>query len=318
MEKKANYQPIDAMLYPRFCGISTFMRLPNVEDLRGTDFAIIGVPFDTGATNRVGARFGPEAIRQNSRLLRPYNPAQKVALFEHLSGVDFGDFRVIPGHIQDSFIEIAQQAKDVFETGTTPLFIGGDHSVSFPLLQGAVEKHGKIALVHFDSHSDLWDGYYGGKDMNGTPFRRAIEKDLIDVEHSIQVGLRGSLYDAEDYSLSEKFGFEMIDGPEMHEIGMKNVIERIKERVGNKKAYLSFDIDFVDPAYAPGTGTPEIGGFNGYQSLQLIRGLKDLNFIGFDLVEVIPAYDHSQITSGLAANIIYEFLSLIAISKTSQ
>jgi agmatinase len=309
---KQKYEPMDAMVYPRFCGIPTFMRLPHITDLEDVDFAIAGVPFDTGATYRVGARFGPEGIRQHSRLLRPYNPVLNVELFKHLSGVDFGDLSIIPGYIQESFETITEQASAIFNKGVTPIFLGGDHSVSFPLLKAAAQKHGKLALIHFDSHSDLWEGYFGDKDMNGTPFRRALENDLLDVEHSIQIGLRGPLYDKEDYDVSEALGFKMISGPQLHEMGMKEAIRQIQERVGDRKAYVTFDIDFIDPAYAPGTGTPEVGGFTSFESLQLVRGLEGLNIVGFDLVEVMPAYDPTNTTCMLAANIVYQFISLIA------
>ena len=307
--------PLDAMEYPRFEGIRTFMRLPHVTDLNDVDFAVVGVPFDTGATFRVGARFGPAGIRDNSLLLRPYNPAQEIEIFKYCSGIDYGDLAIVPGYTQESYQRIKEGAQPIFEHDVIPIYMGGDHSVSLPLLRAANENFGPLALVHFDAHSDLWHGYFGEKDTHGTPFRRALEEGLIDPKKSSQIGLRGSLYDHKDYQMSAEAGLMAITGPQLHQIGMNHAIKRIKERVGTGPAYLTFDIDFVDPAYAPGTGTPEAGGFTGYEALSLIRGLTDIDFIGYDMVEVMPPYDPAGITSLLAANIMYEFISLIALSK---
>jgi agmatinase len=307
------YKPVDAMIYPRFEGLRSFMRLPHITDLKDVNLAIVGVPFDTGGTYRVGARFGPSGIRQESMLLRPYNPALKVSLFEHLSAVDYGDLPITPGYLPESHAQITENAKVVLSSKATPIFLGGDHSVSLPLLRAVASQHGPVALVHFDSHSDLWEGYFGGKDTHGTPFRRAVEEGLLDIKHSIQIGLRGSLYDADDFAISEKLGFEMISGIELHQIGVQKAIKRIQARVGKKPAYLSFDIDFVDPTFAPGTGTPEVGGFTGYQSQALLRGLAGINFVAYDLVEVMPPYDSAGTTCLLAANLIYEMMSLQAL-----
>ena len=312
MSEKKHYQPLDAMVYPRFSGIRTFMRLPHITDLSGVDFAIVGVPFDTGGTYRVGARFGPEGIRSESVLLRPYNPALDINIFDVCSGVDYGDLSVIPGYLPESHKLIEQGAAEVFASKATPIFLGGDHSVSLPLLRAAAAKYGPLAFVHFDSHSDLWHGYFGGKDTHGTPFRRALEEGLIDTSRSTQVGLRGALYDPDDFNMSYEAGFQVITGPELHAMGMAEAIKRVRERVGDSLAYLSFDIDFVDPAFAPGTGTPEIGGFTSAHCQELIRGLVGLNFIAYDLVEVMPSYDPAGITSLLAAGIVYEFISLDA------
>jgi agmatinase len=311
-----NYRPVDAMVYPRFTGIRTFMRLPHVTDLEGVDFAVVGVPFDTGGTFRVGARFGPEGIRNQSMLLRPYNPALKAPIFDICSGVDYGDLPVTPGYLPESHAQIAQGAAAVFASGATPVFLGGDHSVSLPLLRAATAKYGPLALVHFDSHSDLWHSYFGGKDTHGTPFRRAYEEGLLDTSRSSQVGLRGSLYDEGDLQMTLDLGFQLITGPEMHDIGMAETIRRVRERVRSGPAYLSFDIDFVDPAYAPGTGTPEVGGFTSAQCQHLIRGLVGVDFVGYDLVEVMPPYDSAgAVTCLLAANLVYEFISLIALQR---
>ncbi|MDH3648998.1 MAG: agmatinase, partial [Saprospiraceae bacterium] len=310
------YIPVDAMVHPRFAGIRSFMRLPHVTELAtDVDFAIVGVPFDTGGTFRVGARFGPAGVRENSLLLRPYNPAQKILIFDQLSGVDYGDLQVIPGYLPESHNLITSQATAICESPATPIFIGGDHSVSLPLLRAAYKVHGPLALVHFDAHSDLWLGYYGDKDTHGTPFRRAVEEGLLKLEHSIQIGLRGPLFDHTDYDIGQQLGIALIDGPELHEIGMAQAIGRIRETVDSAPAYLTFDIDFIDPAFAPGTGTPEVGGFSGYDAIQLVRGLAGLDIRAYDLVEVMPPYDPANITSLLAANIIYEFITLIALQK---
>tara|TARA_Y100001947_G_C10304317_1_gene288655 strand:- start:59 stop:1018 length:960 start_codon:yes stop_codon:yes gene_type:complete len=318
MTEKKKYQPLDAMEYPRFEGIRTFMRLPHKSNLDEIDFATVGVPFDTGATFRVGARFGPAGIRDHSLLLRPYNPAQQIDIFEHCSGIDHGDLPIVPGYLRESHQMIKDGSQKIFNSRTTPIFMGGDHSISLPLLRAAKEEYGPLALIHFDAHSDLWHGYFDKKDTHGTPFRRALEEGLIDPSRSSQVGLRGPLYDRHDAQMSAEAGLLAITGPELHRMGIAEAISRIKERATTGPAYLTFDIDFVDPAYAPGTGTPEAGGFTGYDSLALVRGLTDIEFIGYDLVEVMPAYDPANITCLLAANIIYEFITLIALSKRDK
>lgn len=316
--KNNNYRPIDSMVLPRFAGVRTFMRLPHVTDLEGVDFAVVGVPFDTGSTFRVGARFGPEGIRSASVLLRPYNPGHRIGIFDYCAGVDYGDLPVIPGYLPQSHQRIKEEAIRIFEKGVVPIFLGGDHSVSLPLLRAVHAVHGPVALVHLDSHSDLWAAYYGGLDTHGTPFRRAVEENLLDLSRSIQVGLRGPVYDSSDMVLSREMGFDVVMADELHARGVEDVVRQIRERVGDGPAYLSFDIDFVDPAFAPGTGTPEVGGFTSAQSQQLIRGLAGINFLGFDIVEVMPPYDPAGVTSLLAANIAYEFISLVAVRERDR
>ena len=313
MNKK--HTPLDAMEYPRFEGIRTFMRLPHTTNLNNVDFLIAGIPFDTGATFRVGARFGPSGIRDNSLLLRPYNPAQDIEVFKYCSGIDYGDIPIVPGYLPESHQLIEKETASLFQPNIVPIFMGGDHSISLPILRSIKKKHGPVGLIHFDAHSDLWHGYYDSKDTHGTPFRRAIEEGLIDASLSSQIGLRGPLYDKNDFSMSKNAGLLSITGPELHSMGIQKALSLVKNRIGNKKAYLTFDIDFIDPAFAPGTGTPEAGGFTGYDAISFVRGLKEINFIGFDMVEVMPPYDPAHITSLLAANIIYEFISLIAIQK---
>lgn len=313
------YGPIDAMEYPRFSGIRTFMRLPFVQDLDGVDFAIAGAPFDTGATYRAGARFGPEGIRSASALLRPYNPSLDINIFDYLSGVDTGDFSVAPGYLPESHDKITAGMRPILEAGVTPIVLGGDHSVTLPELRAVAEKFGPVALIQFDSHGDLWDGYFGGKDTHGTPFRRALEEGLLDVDRSSQIGLRGPLYEPADIQMSRDFGFQLFTADEVRGTGLEAVSAAVKQRAGDGPCFLTFDIDFVDPAYAPATGTPEVGGFNSWESQYLLRCLRGVNFVAYDLVEVSPPYDNpSATTSLLAANLVYEFISLLALARQEQ
>jgi agmatinase len=283
--------------------------------MEGIDFAIVGVPFDTGASYRVGARFGPEAIRSTSVLLRHHNQVLDVSIFEYCSGVDYGDLPVNPGYIEDSYKKIAEALFAIVDKGVIPILLGGDHSITLAELRAVAKKHGPIALLQFDSHTDTGDKRFGRKYGHGTPFRRAIEENLLLVDHSIQVGMRGSIYQKDSITAAESLGFEVMTSTEAYEIGIDKLVHRIRERVRDANVFLTFDIDFVDPAYAPGTGTPEVGGFTSREALQLIRGLKGLNLVGFDIVEVLPQYDREQITAILAANIVYEFISLIALRK---
>jgi agmatinase len=309
------YRPVDPRKSPRFSGIKSFMRLPHLKTTKDVDFAVIGVPFDTGASFRVGARFGPETIRNVSTLLRHHNEVLNVSIFEHLSGVDYGDLSVNPGYLEDSYLMIEENLLPILEGGVIPIILGGDHSITLPILRAVAKIHGKVALIHFDSHSDTGDKRFGRKYTHGTPFRRAVEENLVYTEHSIQMGMRGSTYSKDSLEDARTLGFVLVTSIEVQEMGIDNMIKQIHKRVGNAKAFVSFDIDFVDPAYAPGTGTPEVGGFTSSEALRLVRGLKGLNLIGFDLVEVLPQYDPSQITALLAANIAYEFISLLALSK---
>ena len=310
-----DFRPVDPRESPRFAGIKTFMRLPHLKTTEGVDIAIVGVPFDTGASYRVGARFGPEAIRSVSALLRHYNEVLDVSIFDHCSAVDYGDLPVNPGYIEDSYKMIEDGIEPILEGDVIPILLGGDHSVTLPELRAMAKKHGPVAVIHFDSHSDTGDKRFGRKFTHGTPFRRAIEEELIMVDHSIQVGMRGSIYSRDSLNDARKLGFDLITTVEVQKQDIDTLIKRIHDRVGDAKAFVSFDIDFVDPAYAPGTGTPEVGGFTSSEALRVVRGLKGLNLIGFDLVEVLPQYDPAQITALLASNIVYEFMSLIALQK---
>src|SRR3712207_2557650 len=291
------------------------MRLPNVRDLTNADVAIVGAPFDTGATFRVGARFGPEAIRSASHLLRRHNSGLGVTIFDHLSVIDYGDVPVVPGFIRESYEKISEGLEPIHRAGVVPIVLGGDHSVALPELRAAAAVHGPLALVQFDSHPDTWDAYFGQKYTHGTPFRRAAEEGLLDPARSVQVGMRGSIYDERDWDDAKDMGFDLVPTDEVRELGIPAVKERIKDRVGDAKAYVSFDVDFVDPAYAPGTGTPEVGGYTSREAQEFLRGLTGLNIVGFDVVEVYPQYDPAQITALLAANVAHEFLSLIALLK---
>jgi len=295
------------------------MRLPNNQDLENADAAIVGTPFDTGASFRVGARFGPEGIRSISHLLRPYNPSQDISIFDHLSVIDYGDVPVVPGFIEESYEKIGEGLKEVYRAGVVPIVLGGDHSIALPELRAAAEVHGPLALVQFDSHADTWDEYFGKKYNHGTVFRRAVEEGLLDPSRSIQVGMRGSLYEAGDLGASRELGFELLTTDEIRDIGVQETAERVLARVGEAKAYVSFDVDFVDPAYAPGTGTPEIGGFTSREAQEFARGLAGLDMVGCDVVEVYPQYDGpGQITALLAANVSYEFLGLVARAKDAR
>ncbi|WP_209123332.1 agmatinase [Alkalihalobacillus sp. BA299] len=310
------YQPKDSSLSPRFTGVRTFMRLENIQTTEDVDFVIVGVPFDTAASNRVGTRYGPQHVRNASVLLRPYNPDQDINIFDYCSGVDYGDIDVVPGNIHRTYDNMVEGLMPIVEKGITPIIIGGDHSISLGNLRAFARKYGPISLVHFDAHGDTWDNYYGEKYMHGTPFRRAVEEGLIDTAHSIQIGMRGPLYGPDCIQDARDLGFEVITMSEMRKLGQENVIKRIHERVGGESpVFVTFDIDFVDPAYAPGTGTPEVAGPTSHEALEYVRSLKGLNIVGFDLVEVLPAFDPTEITAGLASAVAFEMISLVALKK---
>jgi len=309
------YQPGDALQSPRFCGIRTFARLPYVTTTEEVDATILGLPFDTGVSFRAGARFGPAAIRDASILLRPYNPAVNVDVFGTLSVTDGGDVSVVPGYIEDSFARIEAGLQPVVDAGIIPICLGGDHSITLAELRVVARKYGPLGLAHFDAHSDTWDEYFGRKYNHGTTFRRAIEEGLLDPARCIQVGMRGPLYDAGDYDVARNLGLALLPNTEMRQHSMSEVAQIVRRRLGNGPAFLTFDVDFVDPAYTPGTGTPEVGGVTSWEALQLIRGLRGANFVAFDVVEVLPSFDHGQITALLAATVAYEMLTLVAARR---
>jgi agmatinase len=302
--------PVDASLVPRYAGLSTFARLPRREDVTGMDIAIVGVPFDSGVSYRPGARFGPAHIRQSSRLLRPFNPALQVAPFDRLQVVDAGDIAVNPFNIQEAIAQIESAARELTSSARL-LTLGGDHTIALPLLRAVHAQHGPLAVLHFDAHLDTWDTYFGEPYTHGTPFRRAAEEGLIDMQHSLHVGIRGPLYSARDLPESADLGFATIHGVEL-ENGVSAAAERMRDRLGDRPVYVSVDIDVLDPAHAPGTGTPEAGGLTSRELLALLRELAGANVVGADIVEVAPAYDHAEITGIAAAHIGYELLSIFA------
>lgn len=309
------YIPEDSLKSPRFTGIPTFARLPLVRSLDAVDLAVIGVPFDTGVSFRAGGRFGPNAIRASSVLIRGHNPVLDVHPFRVLSCVDYGDVAIVPGYIERSYEVIEGDVEPVVRAGVTPLLLGGDHSVTLPHLR-ATRSIGPVAVIMFDSHTDAWDTFFGEKYNHGTWMRRAIEEGLVDVDRSIEVGLRGSLYAPEDWEvLTRDLGLAYLPTHELLTIGVDATVDRIRERVGDRPAFITFDIDVVDPGFAPGTGTPEAGGPSSFEALQILRGLRDIDFVGFDVVEVIPAYDPAGQTATLAANIAFEMISLAALRR---
>jgi agmatinase len=309
------YVPEDSLKSPRFTGPSTFARLPYVRTLEDVDVALVGVPFDTGVTYRAGGRFGPNAVRAASVMLRPYNTNLDVKPFDVLSCVDYGDVAIVPGYTEHSYRNIEEAVAPIVEAGVVPILVGGDHACTLPHLR-ATRSKGPVAVIDFDSHTDAWDAYFGEKYNHGTWMRRAIEEGLVDVGRSIEVGLRGSLYGAEDWTgLKTELGLEYLTTEDVFAIGPEAVAARIRERVGDGPAFISFDIDVVDPAYAPGTGTPEAGGPSAHDMLVIVRALTGIEFVGFDVVEVIPAYDPAGQTATLAANLAYEMLSLVAVRR---
>jgi agmatinase len=293
------------------------MRLPHVPTAAGCDAFVVGIPFDTGATFRVGARFAPEAIRSISVLLRPYHPVHHFDIFDRISVADAGDLNVKPGFAEPSFEQVQQQlmALLVASNSGVPVVLGGDHAVVLPELRAQAAHRGHpVAVLHFDSHPDTWDSYWGERYTHGTMFRRAVEEGIIDTAHSIQVGLRGTIYDEHDWSQSRDLGFATLTTRESLAAGVPETVRRIRERVGEALVYLSLDIDVIDPAFAPATGTPEVGGYSSVEFQEILHALVGLNFIGFDLVEVYPQYDGpGQITALLAANLCWEFLALAAL-----
>jgi len=302
-------EPVDALVHARSGGIATFMRLPHVADPTELEIALVGIPFDGGTTYRPGTRFGPRHIREQSVLIRPWNPVLKVNPFQEWRVADFGDFSVNPLSIGDTFRRIEEQMKPLLDSGVRPVSVGGDHSISLPLLRAAAKKHGPVALIQFDAHNDLWDEYFGCRYSHGTPFRRAIEEGLIREGEFLQVGLRGQVYSERDFEFAKEHHVRMITAEEFHAGGIA-LMRKERAAFRDKPVYVTLDIDCVDPAFAPGTGTPQVAGFTSYQIVELVRALRGLQIIGCDLVEVSPPYDTGEITSLLAANLLFEMLCL--------
>jgi agmatinase len=304
--------PVDGQVVPRYVGLSTFARLPRLEDVPGCDVAVAGIPFDSGVTYRPGARFGPAHIRQSSRLLRPYHPELQVSPFADQQVVDAGDFVVNPFDIPTAVREMEEQAFALIGGDARLITLGGDHTIAYPLLRAHNRRYGPVSLVHFDAHLDTWDTYFDAPLTHGTPFRRAAEEGLFIPGHSAHVGIRGSLYAPNDLTDDAALGFAVVHCAEFEHRSITDVIEQLRGTIGDNPLYVSIDIDVLDPAHAPGTGTPEAGGMTSRELLGILRGFDGLNLVGGDIVEVSPAYDHAEITGIAASNLAYEFASLLA------
>jgi len=306
---------VDATVVPRFAGAATFARLPRIDEVTKADIAVVGIPFDAGTSYRPGARFGPAHIRESSRLLRPYNPAQDASPFALAQVVDAGDIAVNPFNIELAVQQIEDGVDELLDEGMKLVTLGGDHTIAYPILKSLHKKHGPITVIHFDAHLDTWDTYFGAPLTHGTPFRRASEEGFIDLESCLHVGIRGPLYADTDLSDDKKLGFEVVTSIDMDKLGVEGVIKRMLARVGDKPVYVSIDVDVLDPAFAPGTGTPEMGGLSSREMLALLRALETVNLVGADIVEVSPQYDSAQITGFAAAHMAYELITLMARSQ---
>jgi len=303
---------VDATQMPRYGGIATFALLPQINEVTDIDVAIVGVPFDSGVSYRPGARFGPSHVREASRLLRPYNPEVNVSPFATQQVVDAGDFAANPFDIEEAISSIHKSYDQLSERAKKIVTIGGDHTITLPILRSLKAKHGPISVVHFDAHLDTWDSYFGADYTHGTTFRRASEEGLLDSEGCMHIGIRGPLYAAKDLTDDKALGFQIFSSVEFQDLGVSAAIEKMKARVGNRPLYISIDIDVLDPAHAPGTGTPEAGGLTSRELLSVLRATAGMNVIGADIVEVAPAYDHAQITGIAASHVMYELISAFA------
>src|SRR6266850_6743819 len=301
--------PVDALVYPRFSGIATFMRLPHTPRAQELDIALIGIPYDGGATYRSGPRFGPRNVRAQSCMIRPWNAVLNVDPFSKWRVGDYGDLSINPLSLDDTFGRITSQLDDVLQAGARTVCVGGDHSILLPILRSIHKRFGPVGLIQFDAHNDTWGGYFGSPHSHGTPVRRAVEEGLLLPGHVLQVGLRGQVYSKNDFDFGRKHKFSVVTAEEFHRSGLPQV-EKILKRFRGKPVYFTLDIDVVDPAFAPGTGTPQVGGLSSAQILDLVRCLKGQKVVGCDLVEVSPPYDRGEITSLLAANLLYEMLCL--------
>jgi agmatinase len=305
--------PVDASVVPRFAGPATFARLPTADAVSQWDIAVAGVPFDGGTSYRPGARFGPAAVRQASRLLRPYNPSLDALPFELAQVVDAGDIACTPFGPEEAVAQIQAGAEQLLAGGGRLVAIGGHHTVALPLLRATAARHGPLALVHFDAHLDTWDTYFGQRFTHGTPFRRAWEEGLLRRDHSVHVGLRGPLYSGTDLVDDAGMGFAQVTTDDVAARGAAAVTAGLLERVADAPLYVSVDIDVLDPAHAPGTGTPEAGGLTSRELLAMVRGLAPARVVGGDVVEVSPAYDHAEITAVAASHVLYELVSIMAL-----
>jgi agmatinase len=309
--------PVDATRVPRFAGIATFARLPRLEDVGSADVAVVGVPFDSGVSYRPGARFGPAAVREGSRLLRPYHPGLDVSPFAEQQVADAGDIACNPFNINDAVAAIESGADQLLDTGARLMTIGGDHTIALPLLRSIVRRHGPVALLHFDAHLDTWDTYFDAPITHGTPFRRAFEEGLLDTDALSHVGIRGPLYANSDLADDARMGFGIVTSMEVMNRGVDDVVAGLRARIGDRPLYVSIDIDVLDPAHAPGTGTPEAGGLTSRELLAILRGLAGTRLVSADVVELSPAYDHAELTTVAVSHVAYELISLMALAPAA-
>ena len=306
------FKPVSGFDLPRFAGVPTFMRLPHVSlkaaKIKDVDIGIIGVPWDSGTTNRPGPRHGPRQLRDASTMIRAQHPVSGIRPYEKLNCADLGDVSINPADIEDSMNRITSFYKTVIEKGIKPLTAGGDHLTSLPVLRAIADK-GPLGMIHFDSHTDLFHSYFDGTMFtHGTPFRRAVEENLLDPKRVIQIGIRGTQYDREDLNFAESVGIRVVKIEEFFDRGIEDVMTEAREIVGERETYISYDIDFIDPAFAPGTGTPEVGGPNSYEALRVVRELAGVKIVGADMVEVSPPFDPSSNTAFLGVSVMFELL----------
>jgi len=314
-----NPQPTGGNEMPRFGGLATFMRLPGRTAPADLDVTVVGVPFDIGTSNRPGARYGPREIRAESVLIRPYNMATRAAPFDSLRIDDCGDVPINTFNITDSIARVEAHFDSLLSDGVVTATMGGDHTVALPILRAMAKQHGPVGLVHVDAHTDINDTMFGERIAHGTPFRRAVEEGLLDCDRVVQIGVRGTGYAADDFDWSRDQGFRVVQAEECWHRSLDPLMSEVREQVGAGPVYLSFDIDGLDPAFAPGTGTPEIGGLTVIQALEIIRGCRGLDLVGVDLVEVAPVYDTSGNTALLAANLLFEMLCVMpGVSRRGQ
>jgi agmatinase len=304
--------PVESDRTVHFAGLATFGRVPRLDQVDKAEVAVVGVPFDGGVTYRPGARFGSNAIREASRTLRPYNPAQDVYPYHYSQVADAGDITANPYNLDEAVETIEAGADELLATGARLMTLGGDHTIALPLLRAVAKKHGPVAVLHFDAHLDTWDDYFGQAFTHGTPFRRAVEEGIVDTSALSHVGTRGPIYGKQDLDEDAKLGFGIVTSADVMRRGVDEVVDQLRQRVGNRPLYISIDIDVLDPAHAPGTGTLEAGGLTSRELLEILRGLSDCKLVSADLVEVAPAYDHADITSVAASHAAYELVSIMS------
>jgi agmatinase len=313
-DRPAPIGPVDAAQVPRFAGPATFARLPRLDQVSACDVAVVGVPFDAGVTYRPGARFGPAAVREASRLLRPYHPGLDVEPFATQQVADAGDIACNPFDIEAAIASVEAGADELLGSGAKLLTIGGDHTIALPLLRSVSRRHGPVALLHFDAHLDTWDTYFGARYTHGTPFRRASEEGLLDATALSHVGIRGPLYGRNDLDDDVRLGFGIVSSMDVMTRGVDDVVHSLRTRIGDRPLYVSIDIDVLDPAHAPGTGTPEAGGLTSRELLAILRGLAGCQIVAADVVEVSPPYDHAELTTVAASHVSYELISLMSLA----